>query len=62
MNKAAIPLEALNRFRAAASHYTPTAKSRASRLLTLKDDIAALRKRGISYRASCGASSCSRAK
>ena len=51
MNKSAIPLEALNRFRAAASHYTPTAKSRASRLLTLKDDIAALRKRGISYRA-----------
>ena len=26
-------------------------KPRASRLLTLKDDIAALRKRGISYRA-----------
>jgi hypothetical protein len=51
MNKTAIPLEALNRFRAAASHYTPTAKSRASRLLTLKDDISALRKRGISYRA-----------
>lgn len=51
MNKTAIPLEALNRFRAAASHYTPTAKSRASRLLTLKDDIAVLRKRGISYRA-----------
>ena len=28
-----------------------TAKSRASRLLALKDDIAALRKRGVSYRA-----------
>lgn len=51
MNKVAISLEALDRFRAAASQYTHTAKSRASRLLTLKDDIAALRKRGISYRA-----------
>jgi hypothetical protein len=51
MNKVAIPLEALDRFRAAASQYTHTAKSRASRLLTLKDDIAALRKRRISYRA-----------
>jgi hypothetical protein len=51
MNKTAIPQEALNRFRAAASEYTHTAKSRASRLLALKDDIAALRKRGISYRA-----------
>jgi hypothetical protein len=51
MNKTAIPFEALNRFRAAASQYTHTSKSRASRLLTLKDDIAALRKRGISYRA-----------
>ena len=51
MNKSAISPEALNRFRVAASQYTHTAKSRASRLLTLKDDIAALRKRGISYRA-----------
>ena len=51
MNKTAISQEALNHFRAAASQYTHTAKSRASRLLTLKDDIAALRKRGISYRA-----------
>jgi hypothetical protein len=51
MNRNAIPPEALDRFRAAASQYTHTAKSRASRLLTLKDDIAALRKRGISYRA-----------
>jgi hypothetical protein len=51
MNKSAIPQEALTRFRAAASEYKHTAKSRASRLLTLKDDIAALRKRGISYRA-----------
>lgn len=51
MNKSAISQEASNRFRAAASQYTHTAKLRASRLLTLKDDIAALRKRGISYRA-----------
>jgi hypothetical protein len=51
MNKTAISEEALNRFRTAASEYTHTAKSRASRLLRLKDDIAALRKRGISYRA-----------
>ncbi|HZI31816.1 MAG TPA: hypothetical protein VFF11_05715, partial [Candidatus Binatia bacterium] len=51
MNKTAIPPEALNRFRSAASQYTRAAKSRASRLLTLKEDIAALRKRGISYRA-----------
>ncbi len=51
MNKTAIPLEALNRFRAAASQYKQIAKSRASRLLALKDDIIALRKRGISYRA-----------
>jgi len=51
MNKIAISQEALNRFRNASSEYKHTAKSRASRLLTLKDDIAALRKRGISYRA-----------
>jgi hypothetical protein len=51
MNKSAIPPDALNRFRHAASQYARTAKSRASRLLSLKDDIAALRKRGVSYRA-----------
>jgi hypothetical protein len=51
MNKPAIPLDALNRFRHAASQYAQTAKSRASRLLALKEDIAALRKRGVSYRA-----------
>jgi len=51
MNKSAISEEALNRFRVAMSEYKHVAKSRASRLLTLKDDIAALRKRGISYRA-----------
>jgi hypothetical protein len=51
MNKPAIPPDALNRFRHAASQYARTAKSRPSRLLTLKEDIAALRKRGVSYRA-----------
>ena len=51
MNKSAIPTDALNRFRHAASQYARTAKSRASRLLALKEDIGALRKRGVSYRA-----------
>jgi hypothetical protein len=51
MNKPAIPTDALNRFRHAASQYAWTAKSRASRLLALKEDIAALRKRGVSYHA-----------
>jgi hypothetical protein len=51
MNQPAIPPDALNRFRHAASQYARTAKSRASRLLALKEDIAALRKRGVSYRA-----------
>lgn len=50
MNKTAISQESLNRFRAAASQYKQT-KLRASRLLALKDDVIALRKRGISYRA-----------
>ena len=51
MKKPAIPPDALNRFRHAASQYARTVKSRASRLLALKEDIAALRKRGGSYRA-----------
>src|SRR5271154_4896479 len=51
MNKPTILPDALNRFRHAASQYARTAKSRASRLLALKEDIAALRKRGVSYRA-----------
>jgi hypothetical protein len=51
MNKPAVPADALNRFRHAASQYARTAKSRASRLLALKEDIATLRKRGASYRA-----------
>jgi hypothetical protein len=51
MNLAAISPDALNRFRHAASLLTQNANSRASRLLTLKEDIATLRKHGISYRA-----------
>ena len=51
MNKPAILPDALNRFRHAASQYALTTKSRASRLLALKEDIAALRKRGVSYSA-----------
>jgi hypothetical protein len=51
MNSPTIPPDVLNRFRHAASQYALTARSRASRLPALKDDIAALRKRGVSYRA-----------
>jgi hypothetical protein len=51
MNKTAILPDALNRFRHASSQYALTTKSRASRLLALKEDISALRKRGVPYRA-----------
>ena len=51
MNKTVIPPDALNRFRHAASQFASSVAPRASRLLILKDDIAALRKRGVSYRA-----------
>jgi hypothetical protein len=51
MNRTVIPPDALNRFRHAASQFAGSVAPRASRLLTLKDDIAALRKRGVSYRA-----------
>ena len=50
MNRVAIPAEALDRFRAAASQFARGTASRASRLLSVKDDIAALRKKGASYR------------
>jgi hypothetical protein len=50
MNLTAIPPDALERFRHAASLLTQDANSRASRLLILKDQIATLRKHGISYR------------
>jgi hypothetical protein len=50
MKLAAIPPDALDRFRHAASLLTQDANSRASRLLILKEEIATLRKNGISYR------------
>jgi len=50
MNLTAIPPDALDRFRQAASLLTQNANSRASRLLILKEEIATLRKHGISYR------------
>ena len=51
MNQITISPDALIRFRHAASQYARTAKSRASGLLALKEDIAALRKRGVSFHA-----------
>lgn len=51
MNKVVIPPDALIRFRHAASNFAGGVARRVSRLLIIKDDIAALRKRGISYRA-----------
>jgi hypothetical protein len=50
MNLDAIPPDALNRFRHAAALLTQNANLRASRLLTLKEDIASLRRHGVSYR------------
>jgi pyruvate/2-oxoglutarate dehydrogenase complex dihydrolipoamide acyltransferase (E2) component len=51
MNKFVIPHDALIRFRNVASQVERGVSPRASRWLILKDDIAALRKRGFSYRA-----------
>jgi hypothetical protein len=51
MNKFAISPDALNRFRQAASQVARGVAQPVSRWLLLKDDIAALRKRGLSYRA-----------
>jgi len=45
-----IPDDALKRFRDAATQFTRDASPRASRLLAVKDDIAALRKKGASFR------------
>lgn len=50
MNLTAIPPDALDRFRHAASLLTQDADSRASRLLILKEEIANLRTHGVSYR------------
>jgi hypothetical protein len=51
MASPAISPDALTRFRTAAAQFAGNVAPRASRLLTLKDDIATLRKRGVSYRA-----------
>ena len=51
MNKFVIPHDALIRFRNVASQVERGVAPRVSRWLILKDDIAALRKRGFSYRA-----------
>src|SRR5271170_5815638 len=50
MNPLTIPEDALKRFRDAAIKFTRDASPRASRLLAVKDDIAALRKKGASFR------------
>jgi hypothetical protein len=50
MNRLTIPDAALMRFRDAATKFTRDASPRASRLLAVKDDIAALRKKGASFR------------
>jgi hypothetical protein len=51
MNKFVISPDALNRFRNAASQVARGVVSPVSRWLPIKDDISALRKRGLSYRA-----------
>ena len=50
MNTITIPLDALTRFRAAASEFVRPAKQRASRLEVVRDDIVALRAKGASFR------------
>jgi hypothetical protein len=50
MKPVIIPDDALKRFRDAATQFTRDASPRASRLLSVKDDIVALRKKGASFR------------
>ena len=50
MTELTIPPDALARFRAAASAFAKSAKSRASRLEAVRCDIAALRDKGASFR------------
>jgi hypothetical protein len=50
MNPTDMPPDALDRFRHAAVSLTQNANPRTSRLLIVKDEIATLRKHGISYR------------
>ena len=50
MNENAIPADAVARFRAAALEFTGNATSHASRLEPVRDEIAAMRAKGASYR------------
>ena len=50
MKEITIPSDSLARFRAAASEFTGDAKRRASRLEAVRDDIAAMRAKGASFR------------
>src|SRR5689334_21626942 len=50
MKDITIQPDALTRFRAAASEFARSAKSRASRLQDVSEDIAALRAKGASFR------------
>jgi hypothetical protein len=50
MKTITIPPDAMTRFRAAASEFALAPKSRASRLEAVRDDIAALRSKGASFR------------
>ena len=50
MNENAIAADAVARFRAAASEFTGDAKRRASRLEAAREDIAAMRAKGASFR------------
>jgi hypothetical protein len=50
MKEFTIPADALARFRAAALEFARSTKSRVSRLEAVRDDIAALRSKGASFR------------
>jgi hypothetical protein len=50
MKELTIPPDALARFRAAASEFARSTKPRVSRLEAVRDDIAALRTKGASFR------------
>jgi hypothetical protein len=50
MKEITIPHDALTRFRAAASDFAGSTKSRVSRLEAARDDIAAMRAKGASFR------------
>ena len=64
MKEVAVSSDALARFRTAASEFARSAKPKASRLLSVRDDIAALRAKGASFRTisellrRCGIAAC----